>query len=155
MKKRGFLLVLLCWMTALLPLQAQNTVLGERVPEVRSEHWLNQVQPAAAPMTVILFFTAATPSGARALTHLHDLAEQLDGRLRVIAVTRDDAGQAASVAADLLSPRLTVAFDSEGRLFRNFGVNYVPFSLLVNERNRLLWQGNPLQLTEKLISTAQ
>lgn len=155
MKKGGFLLVLLLWTAVLVPLRAQNTVLGERVSEIRSEKWLDNVQPVAAPLTVIAFFTASNPACVKSLAHLHDLAEQLGKRLRVIAVTRDPVEQAGPVAAPYLSPRMTVAFDPEGRIFKNFGVNYVPFSMLVNERNRLLWQGNSLQLTESIVSTAQ
>ena len=135
--------------------QAQNAALGERVPEIRSDVWLGNVRPVQAPATVIAFFTASSPACLKSLEQLHRLVENADGRLRVILVTRDEPTQAAATLTPYLSPRFTAAFDTDGKLFKNFGVNYVPFSLLTDARNRVIWQGNSLQLTEKIVSTAR
>lgn len=36
-------------------------------------------------------------------------------------------------------------------LFSAFNVQYVPFGVLVDSRNRALWMGNSLQLTPEII----
>ncbi len=155
MKKQGFFLLLLAWTVSVFPLRAQNAALGQKVPEIRAEAWLDGVRPASAPLTVLTFFTVSNPVCEQTLEHLHALTEKADERLRVIIVTRDDEAKIASVMASFLSPRMTVAFDADGKIFKSFGVNYVPFSLLTDAKNRLLWQGNPLRLTEKIVSTAK
>ena len=38
-----------------------------------------------------------------------------------------------------------------GRIFSAFNVQYVPFGVLVDSRNRALWMGNSLQLTPEII----
>ncbi len=155
MKKQGFFWIFLVWTFSVFPLLAQNAALGQKVPEIRAEAWLDGVRPASAPLTVLTFFTVSNPVCEQTLEHLHALTEKADNRLRVIVVTRDDEAKTASVMAPYLSPRMTVAFDTEGKIFKSFGVDYVPFSLLTDAKNRVLWQGNPLRLTEKIVSTAQ
>lgn len=155
MKKISLLIGCVFLMTVLYSAKAQNAALGERVPEIRSEVWLGDVRPAAAQSTVIAFFTASSPACIKSLEQLYELSEKSGDRLRVIVITRDDEAKAASVTTQYLSPRFTVAFDTDGKLFKNFGVNYVPFGVLTDSRNRVVWQGNSLQLTEKIISTAR
>ena len=91
----------------------------------------------------------------KSLEQLYALTEKSGERLRVILVTRDDDAKISPVVTPYLSPRFTVAFDTDGKIFKNFGVNYVPFSLLTDARNRVLWQGNSLHLTDKIVSSAQ
>lgn len=134
---------------------AQNVALGERVPEIKCETWLGGVRPAEAHATVILFFSASNPACVTSLERLHALSEESDGRLRVIVVTRDDEARVAPVATPCLSERTVVAFDADGKIYRNFGVDYVPFAVLTDARNRVLWQGNSLRLNETVLSTAR
>ncbi|MDE5851924.1 MAG: hypothetical protein K2H25_03945 [Alistipes sp.] len=89
------------------------------------------------------------------MERLHALVEKSEGRLRVIAVTRDDESRVATVATPYLSAQMPVAFDTDGKIYKNFGGNYVPFALLTDARNRVLWQGNSLQLNETILSTAR
>lgn len=155
MKKTFLLIGLVFLMNALLSAQAQNAALGDRVPEIRSETWLGSIRPATAPTTVIAFFTVSSPACVKSLEQLHALTEQSGDRLRVIIITRDDEAKTALVVSPYLSPHFTVAFDTDGKIFKNFGVNYVPFGLLTDSRNRIVWQGNSLQLNERIVSTAQ
>ncbi|MDE6570573.1 MAG: redoxin domain-containing protein, partial [Alistipes sp.] len=107
------------------------------------------------PTTVILFFSVSNPACVTSLERLHAFVEKSEGRLRVIAVTRDDEARVAPVATPYLSMQMTVAFDTDGKIYKNFGVNYVPFALLTDARNRVLWQGNSLRLNETILSTAR
>lgn len=153
MKKFLWIVILLCfgWKSA----SAQNAALGDRVSEIKSETWLGGIRPTEAPTTVILFFSVSNPACITSLERLHAFVEKSDGRLRVIVVTRDDEARVAPVATPYLSERMAVAFDTDGKIYKNFGVNYVPFALLTDARNRVLWQGNSLQLNETTLSTAR
>ncbi len=132
-------------------LRAQNIALGQRTPELRVGEWLEGRQPAAAPLTYIEFFHSSSPRCAEALDRLAGLQAELGNRLRVVVLTREAADKAAPLLAPRLSPRFGVGLDPQGKLFAAFGVNYVPFGVLVDAKGRALWMGNTLQLTRRII----
>lgn len=154
MKKFRFLLLsLLALLPAAVP--AQRIALGERMPEIRPAAWVAQVEPAPAAKTYIEFFAAGSPACVKSLQRLRALAADADSGLRVIVVTRDREEVVAPLVQQLLSPRFTVALDPQGKIFASYGVDYVPFGVLTDARNRALWQGNSLQLTEETIEKSR
>ena len=85
MKKQGFFLLLFVWAISLFPLRAQNAALGQKVPVIQAEAWLDGIRPASAPLTVLTFFTVSNPVCGQTLEHLHRLTERADNRLRTTA----------------------------------------------------------------------
>lgn len=129
---------------------AQNIALGERVPELKAQAWLDDRQPAPAPMTYIEFFHSTNPACKTSLERLKELTGKLGTKLRVIVVTKEDAEKIAPLLRPYLSERLTVVLNAE-KNFTAFGVTYLPFGVLTDAKNRALWMGNSLQINEKLI----
>lgn len=152
--KRILLLALLA-LTIPAAAAAQNIALGERAPEIRPAAWLAGRQPAGASMTYVEFFVASNPACRTSLERLKDLTSKLGTKLRVIVVTREKEEQIAATLDPLLSPRMAVALDPEGRIFTAYGVSYVPFGVLTDARNRALWMGNSLQLNEQVIENSK
>lgn len=134
---------------------AQQIALGERVPELRPAAWLGDRQPDGAEMTYVEFFVASNPACRTSLERLKELTSKLGTKLRVVVVAREKEAQIAPVLAPYLSPRIGVALDTEGRVFAAYGVSYVPFGVLTDARNRALWMGNSLQLTEQVIEQSK
>lgn len=129
---------------------AQNIILGERVPELKAQAWLDDRQPAAAPITYIEFFHSSNPACKSSLERLKELTGKLGTKLRVIVVTKEEPGKIAPLIRPYLSRQITAALNA-GKGFEAFAVTYVPFGVLIDARNRALWLGNSLQLNEKLI----
>ena len=129
---------------------AQNIALGERVPELKAQAWLDDRQPAPAPMTYIEFYHSTNPACKTSLERLKELTGKLGTKLRVIVVTKEDAAKIAPLLRPYLSERLTVVLNAE-KGFTAFGVTYLPFGVLTDAKNRALWMGNSLQINEKLI----
>lgn len=129
---------------------AQNIALGERVPELKAQAWLDDRQPAPAPMTYIEFYHSTNPACKTSLERLKELTGKLGTKLRVIVVTKEDAAKIAPLLRPYLSERLTVVLNAE-KNFTAFGVTYLPFGVLTDAKNRALWMGNSLQINEKLI----
>ena len=50
----------------------------------------------------------------------------------------------------LATGRSGVACDCEYS-FRSFGVNYAPFGVIIDSKRKVIWFGNPKQLTEEYI----
>lgn len=134
---------------------AQNIALGERAPEVRPSAWLGDRQPAGAEMTYVEFFVASNPACRTSLERLKELTSKLGTKLRVVVVAREKEEQIAPVLVPYLSPQIGAALDPEGKIFAAYGVSYVPFGVLTDARNRALWMGNSLQLTEQVIEQSK
>ena len=129
---------------------AQNIVLGERVPELKAQSWLDDRQPAPAPVTYVEFYHSSNPSCVTSLERLKELTGKLGTKLRVIVVTKEDAAKIAPLLRPYLSKQITAVLNAE-KGFTAFGVTYVPFGVLIDAKNRALWMGNSLQINEKMI----
>lgn len=133
-------------------LRAQNVLIGEKAPEIKSATWLEGRQPRPAPLTYIEFYHSTQPNGDESLAHLERLARKLGTKLRVVVVTNEKKESFAAV----LLPYVTrngnfgVILDG-GRIFTAYGVSYLPFGVLVDAKNRALWLGNSLNLKEEIL----
>lgn len=153
MKRVMLLTALLGLLAAASP--AQNIVLGERVPDLRSAVWLGGRQPAAAPFTYVEFYHTSLRGGEASLANLEALARKLGTKLRVVVVTREKKEEIEGALAPLLrrSDRFGVVLDG-ARYFASYGVSYLPFGVLTDAKNRALWMGNTLTLTEEIIDNS-
>ena len=129
---------------------AQNIALGERVPELKIQTWLDNRQPEPAPTTYIEFFHSTNPACKTSLERLKEITGKSGTKLRVIVVTKEDAAKVTPLLRPYLSKRIGAALGTE-KAFTAFGVTYVPFGVLTDARNRATWMGNSLQFNEKLI----
>lgn len=134
---------------------AQQIALGERAPEIRPAAWLGGRQPQPAEMTYVEFFVESNPSCRTSLERLKELTSKLGTKLRVIVVAREKEERLAPLLAPFLSPRIAVALDPDGRIFSAYGVEYVPFGVLTDARNRALWMGNSLQMNQRVIEQSK
>ena len=133
--KKVLLTLLLALALPVAAAEAQNIALGERVPEVKVPAWLRGGKPAC---------TAS-------LEQLRAITDKLGAKLHVVVVTRENEEKIAPLLSPFLSRHISVALDTGGRIFSAFNVQYVPFGVLVDSRNRALWMGNSLQLTPEII----
>lgn len=131
--------------------RAQTIVLGERLPDLQAEKWLDDRRPDDAPLTCIEFFHTSDRSAGPGLDRLKATADALGGRLRIVVVTREPCEKIVPLLRPYLSGRFGVILDPSGRIFSHFGVNYLPFGILADSRNRAMWMGNTLQLTPEFI----
>lgn len=148
--KRAFLL-LVTVLTTLGATHAQNIVLGERVPELKNVIWLETNHPAITDLSCIVFFHTTNKGCIDALDDLKDLSDKSDFNLRIIIVSQENAAIIAPILSPYLSERFSVALDLDKKVFSSFGVEFVPFGVLTDDKNRALWMGNPQALTSSLI----
>ncbi len=152
---KRILLVLLTVAAGLCPAAGQNIALGERAPELRIQRWLDDRQPAEAPMTYVEFFHSSNRASAASLDRLRELSAKVGDRLRIVIVAHEPETKVAPILAPYLSPHIGVGIDPGGKLFAAYGVNYVPFGVLLGPRGRALWMGNTLQLTPDILEKSK
>lgn len=149
--KKTLLLLLLALAAPFAAVQAQNIALGQRVPELKVAAWLGGQQPGNAPLTYVEFFHSSNPGCIESLGRLRTMTNKYGTKLRVIVLTQEKEEIVAPLLAPYLSQHISAGIDPAGRIFSAFGVVYVPFGVLLDAKNRALWMGNSLQLTEKII----
>ncbi len=148
MKKYGWIVVFLLGMSV--SASAQKLVIGQRAPDLRVGQYLSGGPVLEdVPLWIEFFYSAGKPSLDR-LPALDELARRYEGRLQVVALSRE--------AADQVEPLIrgkeyafAVGLDEEGKTFQSFGVEYVPFSVLLDAKGKVCWYGNPVRLDQKTI----
>ena len=106
---------------------AQNIVIGERAPELKSVTWLASRNPAAADLSYLVFFHSSNKGCTASLDALRDLSNKLGSKLRIIIITQEDSEKIAPILTPYISERIGVALDHDKKVFGSFGVDFVQF----------------------------
>lgn len=134
---------------------AQKVVPGGRAPELKIQSWIDNRTPAPAALTYVEFFHSTSKASQESVVQLKKLAESPERSLRIVVIVRDDDQRAAALLRPSLSKQLGAGIDPAGRIFAAYGVNYIPFGVLLDSRNRVLWMGNSRQLTPEIIEKSK
>lgn len=135
---------------------AQTIALGQKVPELKVMAWLGGHKPqATAPMTYVEFFHSSNPACIKSMDKLKELSGKYKAKLRIVVLSQEKEEKIAPMLTKYITPDICVGFDPEGRIFTAFGVNYVPFGVLLDAKNRVLWMGNTLQITPEIIESSK
>lgn len=130
---------------------AQTVALGEKVPDLKPATWLDDRQPAAAPLTYIEFFRSTSAASRASLDDLQALSRKFGTRLHVVVLARDGDEQTLALLRPYVSDAMSVGLDASGRIFHAYGIRYAPSGVLVDAKKRALWMGNSRQVDEPLI----
>ena len=87
---------------------AQNIVIGERAPELKSVTWLASRNPAAADLSYLVFFHSSNKGCTASLDALRDLSNKLGSKLRIIIITQEDSEKIAPILTPYISERIGV-----------------------------------------------
>ena len=118
-------------------------------PALAPAEWYGaQLTVQNEPMLVEFFHTSNRDAKARA-AELARLAKKYDGELKVVVVV----SQPVEIVEDVVDTTsgYFVAVDTARKIHNAYGVKYVPYSVLVDSKGRLVWIGNSKSLTDKQI----
>lgn len=152
MKRRIVLLAAVAGLLIGTAANAQKMAVGERAPEVRIAQWLGK-RPTESRARLVDFFHFSSRECIANLKVLDKYAEEYADRLNVIVIAREPKDKVESILTGN-SPRYFAALDEDGKTFANFSVQFVPFSVLIDARGRLVWMGNTSQLDDATIGRA-
>ena len=150
--KRAFLFLLALLACAFSgTILAQNIVIGEKAPELKNVLWLADKAPAASDYSLLIFFHSSNRGCFASIDNVQKVSKGVEHKFKIIVITQEEADKIAPLLTSYLSERFGVAFDHEKKIFANFGVQFVPFGVTTDAKNRVQWMGNPQTLTNKLI----
>ena len=127
---------------------AQKLMMGKRAPELRVVQWYQDALPRDGfPRYVEFFLTTSRPSLER-VGEIDKLARRYGAKMDVVLLFKEKP-------EDIL-PHLNpssdgplIAFDNDGKSFKNFEVQYLPFAVLIDGKGVLMWSGNPSTLSDE------
>lgn len=132
-----------------LAVQAQNMVVGDKAPELKVKEWLYGAPKPGGVMFIEFFHSSSKPCLAR-LAPIGEMANKYKGKLNVVVISHESAANVDEVVGQGEHPYF-VAIDEEGKTFAAYGVQYVPFGVLVDARGRIVWFGNPGSLSAQVL----
>ena len=144
--------MVLCALLSASSAEAQRVALGERIPKIKAELWLDGKQPQKANYTYIEFAHSRTAPCLRTFLKMQDDNAIFGEKMRAIIITKESPEQISATLREIATDYINVAFDTEGEIFRHFGVRYVPFGIIIDHKRKALWFGNPATLNEDFFS---
>lgn len=130
---------------------AQNLAIGERTPpmHLKYRHWVNGHIPSDCEYSYIGFVHSASIPCIRGIEHVEKIIA-CNENIRLLILTKEPEANMSTWLGRLAAGRSGVACDCEYS-FRSFGVNYAPFGVIIDSKRKVIWFGNPKQLTEEYI----
>lgn len=130
---------------------AQRLVIGEKAPEIRVERWLEGRESALnGKVLVVDFFHSSNDQCISNLSRLNDLQNRYGEKLNVIVLSREEEDKINRFFSGK-GYRFYIGLDHEGKTFDGYGVRFVPFTVLIDGRGRLVWTGNITGLSDDII----
>ena len=129
--------------------EAQNIILGEKVPDSKIRSWLMDLQPDAADYTCILFHHSKSPHCQECLPKIKRVVNNSEGKLNLIIITKEDYSKAGVTLTEHLGDKVGVAFDDGGRTFLAYGVRFIPFCVVYDKKGYAVWCGHAKSFNEK------
>lgn len=133
---------------------AQTISLGERTPRFKQAKWLNDNIPEECDFLYIGFIHSASISCRQSVERLHEVVKGFDN-MAFVLISHQSLANIDSWVAEHIDKRSGVIVE-DTTIRTSFGVNYAPYAVILDNKRRALWFGNPQLLNratiEKLIT---
>lgn len=149
--KKAFIIFAVILFSAATKVTAENIVIGDKLPDMHIKAWLMDMQPEHADFTCILFYHSESELCKKSLKQIKRLLNTNAPHLNMVIITKEDYNTAGVALTEHLANNIGVAFDERGRTFRYFGVNFIPFCVICNNKHRAVWCGNGITLDQVII----
>ena len=137
-------LVMLCGVA-----DAQTILLGERTPRFRQAKWLDGNEPKSCDFVCIEFVHSASLPCRQSVERLHQMVNSFDN-MAFVMISHQSLTEIDSWVVKHIDKRSGVIFDDRA-IRASFGVNYVPYAVIIDRKRRALWFGNPQLLDRAMI----
>jgi hypothetical protein len=124
--------------------EAQTIAIGESAPRIMHAKWLNDNSPRRSRYTYVQFILSKSIPCRDTATRIHNSISKSSG-IAFVLVTPESAAEVEKWAHNLIGPMAGVVVEDRS-IRTSFGVNYVPYAVILGRKHRVLWFGNPQQL---------
>ena len=149
MSRFFYIFAVICIVFSTSSVEAQTIAIGERTPRVRKVKWLNGNIPQKCNFTYIEFIhSASTPCRASA-ERIHNIINEFDN-IAFVLISHQSASEIDHWVTEHIDTRAGVVIEDD-HIRTSFGVNYAPYAVILDHKNRALWFGNPQRLDRTMI----
>ena len=124
--------------------EAQTISLGERTPRLKKVKWLNGNQPQKCDFTYIEFIHSASIPCRQSAERIYGIIKEMENT-SFILISHQSATEIDNWVTECISEKSGVIID-DTQIRTSFGVNYAPYAVILDHKNRALWFGNPQRL---------
>ena len=149
MSRLFYIFLSLCTLLPILRTEAQTIALGERTPRIKHCKWLNGNVPEQCDFVYIEFIHSASTSCRNTAERLHNVVNEI-GNIAFVLISHQSASEIDDWVVQHIDKRSGVIVDDTS-IRHTFGVNYAPYSIIIDQKRRALWFGNPQLLDKKAI----
>lgn len=149
MSRLFYIFLSLCTLLPILRTEAQTIAIGERTPRIKHCKWLNGNVPEQCDFVYIEFIHSASTSCRNTAERLHKVVNEI-GNIAFVLISHQSASEIDDWVVQHIDKRSGVIVDDTS-IRHTFGVNYAPYSIIIDQKRRALWFGNPQLLDKKTI----
>lgn len=149
MKKNIIILLFLSVFMSIGSIQAQQKlVIGSKMPSMRDVSWVTD-QPVSSKPMLIEFYHSANPTSVKLFDKLEPIYSKYGNNIAVVVISRDNRDNMVAV----MEKPYKIGLDNNGKVFENFGVQFIPFTMLFDSKGELFWQGNLNTINDKVLQS--
>ena len=124
---------------------AQNVAIGEKAPRVKS----SDLSIEKGQYLYLGFVHSPSRPCEISAPKVSELIGSID-QISAILLTREQQGECEQWLIDMFLSGSRVQMGAD-EIFRKFGVDYAPYGVILDHKQRALWQGNPQTLDKDKI----
>ncbi len=132
---------------------AQRLVSGEKAPRMVSVESVFGNHPTKGNPVLLEFFMVNSSQVDSQIETITELSRRHDGVLDIIMISKDELSDIRRLF-DGTTPKFIVLHDMTGKVFTDYGVRYVPFSVLIDKKGNYIWQGRSNNIPPQVINSA-
>ncbi len=150
---RKILTILISTLVLLSGATAQELRIGRRIPPIDVDSSAgSDLKLVEKEFTCLIFMHSESEPSIEAIRKFSTMTLDLREKLDIVLLTMEQDGFEQEMLNSFTTANTIVAFDNDGRTFRNFDVSYIPFAVVYHSRSRrALWFGSLAQLQNKEI----
>lgn len=146
---RRILTILAVIMALAIEVDAQSIRLGDRIPDIPLS---KELDVAYKDYVCLTFINTESAPCLTAIESIVAIVKDHAPSMELVFVCNQAPGCEGDIAHLTEGIRHTMAYDSEARIFRAFGIEYVPYMVIYStKRNRIEWFGSMRQLSANTI----
>ena len=147
---RHFFVILTTILFFTLSAEAQSVRLGERTPEVSvMSEYGSKLEYVERDLVCLVFVSSHCEPCIKAV---QTIDRALLEKINIILLTTESHELHDEIVERIGATELSIAYDIEGKTYKAFGINYIPFAVIYSVKRKIVkWFGPVQQLDGSLV----